>query len=142
MEGMYVCLGALIIVAPLALLVIGIVQLHQLKASVRSLVRRVGELAGPLRFGREPRRHQSRSWRNEFGHLHSAAAGWRAVTTNPQDGENRLTRVQLLVSGLNTMSYHADNLRHQLVDSEATKLMVWDELGYTGYIDLVQENKP
>ena len=64
------------------------------------------------------------------------------MTTNPQDGENRLTRVQLLVSGLNTMSYHADNLRHQLVDSEATKLMVWDELGYTGYIDLVQENKP
>ena len=44
MEGMYVCLGALIIVAPLALLLIGIVQLHQLKASVRSLVRRVGEL--------------------------------------------------------------------------------------------------
>src|SRR5947207_7094309 len=44
MEGMYVCLGALIIVAPLALLIIGIVQLHQLKASVRSLVRRVGEL--------------------------------------------------------------------------------------------------
>ena len=44
MEGFYVCLGALIIVAPLALLVIGIVQLQQLKSSVRSLVRRVGEL--------------------------------------------------------------------------------------------------
>ncbi|MEY2497042.1 MAG: hypothetical protein QOD12_598 [Verrucomicrobiota bacterium] len=44
MEGFYICLGALIIVAPLALLVTGIVQLQQLKSSVRSLVRRVGEL--------------------------------------------------------------------------------------------------
>jgi uncharacterized membrane protein len=44
MEGVYVCLGALVIVAPLALLVVGIVQLHTLKSRVRSLVRRVGEL--------------------------------------------------------------------------------------------------
>jgi uncharacterized membrane protein len=44
MEGFYVCLGALIIVAPLALLVVGIVQLHTLKSTVRSLARRVGEL--------------------------------------------------------------------------------------------------
>jgi len=35
-----------------------------------------------------------------------------------------------------------ERLRHQLADSEATKLMVWDELGYSGYIDLVQENLP
>src|SRR5947207_10064433 len=44
MEGIYVCLGALIIVAPLALLVIGIVQLHTLKSTGRSLARRVEEL--------------------------------------------------------------------------------------------------
>src|SRR5205814_7972474 len=47
MEGIYVCLGALIIVAPLALLVIGIVQLHTLKSTVRSLARRVEELESP-----------------------------------------------------------------------------------------------
>ena len=44
MEGIYVCVGALIIVAPLALLVIGIVQLHTLKSTVRNLARRVEEL--------------------------------------------------------------------------------------------------
>lgn len=38
------------------------------------------------------------------------------------------------------MVYRADNLRHRVGDSEANKLMVWDELGYTGYIDLVEEN--
>ena len=63
-------------------------------------------------------------------------------TTNIWDSENRLTGVQLPGGGRNTMAYRADNLRHQLADSEATKLMVWDELGYSGYIDLVQENKP
>ncbi|HXM32862.1 MAG TPA: DUF2339 domain-containing protein [Chthoniobacterales bacterium] len=44
MEGFYVCLGALVIVAPLALLVVAIVQFNQIKATLRSLGRRVGEL--------------------------------------------------------------------------------------------------
>ena len=40
------------------------------------------------------------------------------------------------------MSYRADGLRHQLGDSEGSKLMVWDELGSSGYIDLLQERLP
>ena len=44
--------------------------------------------------------------------------------------------------GVGTTGYRADNLRHSLADSEATKLMVWDEMGYSGYIDLLQENEP
>jgi hypothetical protein len=39
------------------------------------------------------------------------------------------------------MAYRADSLRHRLADSEGDKRMVWDELGYTGYVDLVEENK-
>jgi len=31
---------------------------------------------------------------------------------------------------------------HEFWAGDRGKLMVWDELGYTGYIDLVQENKP
>lgn len=51
-----------------------------------------------------------------------------------------LTGGRIAGGGLNTMVYRADNLRHRVGDSEANKLMVWDELGYTGYIDLVEEN--
>jgi hypothetical protein len=40
------------------------------------------------------------------------------------------------VGGLNAMAYRADNLRHRAADSEGSKVMVWDELGYTGYTDL------
>jgi hypothetical protein len=58
------------------------------------------------------------------------------------DSENRLTGVQLPAGGLNTMAYRADNLRHELVDSEGNKLMVRDELGYSGYVDVVEENLP
>src|SRR5205823_4638050 len=39
----------------------------------------------------------------------------------------------------NTMAYRADNLRHRAADSEGSKLMVWDERGYTGNVDLAQE---
>ena len=45
-----------------------------------------------------------------------------AVTTNVWDSENRLTGVQLSAGSRNTMSYRADNLRHQLFDSEGNKL--------------------
>jgi len=52
------------------------------------------------------------------------------------------TRDQLLCSHrFKPHTEPGDNLGHQLADSEGT-LMVWDELGYSGYIDLVQENKP
>src|SRR5207244_2940425 len=61
------------------------------------------------------------------------------LTTNVWDTENRLTGVQMPTGRLNTMAYRVDNLRHQLVDSEGSKLMAWDEMGYTGYVDLVQE---
>jgi hypothetical protein len=37
------------------------------------------------------------------------------------------------------MTYRWDNLRHQLEDGEGNKLMVWDELGSSGYVDLLQE---
>src|SRR5438045_2951117 len=40
------------------------------------------------------------------------------------------------------MAYRADNLRHRLADSEGNKLMVWDELDYSGYIDLMEERLP
>jgi hypothetical protein len=40
------------------------------------------------------------------------------------------------------MAYRADNLRHRAADSEGSKRMVWDELGYSGYIDLLEENQP
>jgi len=40
------------------------------------------------------------------------------------------------------MAYRSDNLRHRLVDSEGNKLMVWDEQGYSGYIDLAEERLP
>jgi YD repeat-containing protein len=63
-------------------------------------------------------------------------------TTNTWDTENRLTGVQLPTGGLNTMAYRADNLRHRAADSEGNKLMVWDELGHSGYIDLLEENLP
>jgi uncharacterized membrane protein len=43
-EGTFICLGILVVVAPVALLVIGAVELHKLKSAVRHLVRRVGEL--------------------------------------------------------------------------------------------------
>jgi uncharacterized membrane protein len=43
-EGTFICLGILVVVAPLALLVIGTIELHKLKSAVRHLVRRVGEL--------------------------------------------------------------------------------------------------
>jgi YD repeat-containing protein len=64
------------------------------------------------------------------------------LTTNVWDSENRPTGVQLPSGGRNTMAYRADNLRHQLADSEGNKLMVSHEMGYTGYIDLVEENLP
>jgi len=64
------------------------------------------------------------------------------TTTNVWDSENRLLGVQLPSGGLNTMSYRWDNLRHRLADSEGAKLMVWDELGSSGYIDLLQERLP
>jgi hypothetical protein len=63
----------------------------------------------------------------------------RSVTTNVWDSENRLAGVQLPTGGLNTMADRADSLRHQLADSEGNKLTVWDELGYTGYVDVVEE---
>jgi len=40
------------------------------------------------------------------------------------------------------MAYRWDNLRHRLADSESAKLMVWDELGSSGYIDLLEESQP
>jgi hypothetical protein len=40
------------------------------------------------------------------------------------------------------MCYSADNLRYQLADSGADKLIVWDDMGYSGYIDLLQERQP
>jgi hypothetical protein len=65
-----------------------------------------------------------------------------SVTTNVWDSENRVVGTQLPSGGLNTMSYRADNLRHRLADSEAAKWMVWDDMGYSGYIDLVEEATP
>jgi hypothetical protein len=50
--------------------------------------------------------------------------------------------IQLPGGGLNTMAYRADGLRHRLADSESDKVMVWDELGSSGYIDLLEENQP
>ncbi|MEY2495766.1 MAG: hypothetical protein QOJ45_2258 [Verrucomicrobiota bacterium] len=44
MEGTFICLGILVVVAPVALLVFGAIELHKLKSAVRHLVRRVGEL--------------------------------------------------------------------------------------------------
>ncbi|HEY2614556.1 MAG TPA: DUF2339 domain-containing protein, partial [Chthoniobacterales bacterium] len=44
MEGLYVCVGLLAIIAPLLLVVIGTVELHKLKVAVRDLLRRVAEL--------------------------------------------------------------------------------------------------
>ncbi|PZR75066.1 MAG: hypothetical protein DLM73_06255, partial [Chthoniobacterales bacterium] len=44
MEGFFVCLGILVVVVPIALLIIGAIELHKLKSAVRHLVRRVGEL--------------------------------------------------------------------------------------------------
>jgi YD repeat-containing protein len=63
-------------------------------------------------------------------------------TTNTWDQENRLTGIQLGDGTLNTMTYRWDNLRHQLADSEGTKLMVWDDAGPTGYVDLFDERQP
>jgi YD repeat-containing protein len=61
------------------------------------------------------------------------------TTNNTWDAENRLVGVQFPGGGLNTMSYRPDRLRHRLADSEGDKLRVWDEQGYSGYIDLLQE---
>jgi uncharacterized membrane protein len=44
MDDLFVCLGVLLLIAPLLLLILGIVELHKLKSAVRHLVRRVGEL--------------------------------------------------------------------------------------------------
>ncbi|HEX8490945.1 MAG TPA: DUF2339 domain-containing protein, partial [Chthoniobacterales bacterium] len=44
MDNLFVCLGALIFIAPLVLLIVGIVELRRLKAAVRHLVQRVGDL--------------------------------------------------------------------------------------------------
>ena len=38
------------------------------------------------------------------------------------------------------MAYHGwDGLRWQLVDDEGEKWIVWDEQGYSGYVDLLAE---
>ncbi len=63
------------------------------------------------------------------------------LTTNTWDSENRLVMAQF-PGGVNTMIYRWDNLRHELIDSEGEKLMVWDELGTSGYIDLLEEYQP
>ena len=44
MEAFWGCAAALVVLAPLILLIIGTVELHKLKAAVRNLVQRVGEL--------------------------------------------------------------------------------------------------
>ena len=66
----------------------------------------------------------------------------RRIRASENNGDKLSVGVQLPGGGRNTMAYRADNLRHQLADNEATKLMVWDELGYSGYIDVVQERLP
>jgi uncharacterized membrane protein len=43
-DGTFICLGIVVVIVPLALLVIGTIELHKLKSAVRHLVRRVGEL--------------------------------------------------------------------------------------------------
>jgi YD repeat-containing protein len=64
------------------------------------------------------------------------------VTSNQWDGENRLTQIQLPDGSINSMSYRWDNLRHRLFDSEGDKRMVWDDLGSSGYKDLLSEETP
>ncbi|HVF70138.1 MAG TPA: DUF2339 domain-containing protein [Chthoniobacterales bacterium] len=44
MEGFFVCLGALVLIAPVIVIVIGAIQIQKLKSAVRHLVQRVGEL--------------------------------------------------------------------------------------------------
>jgi hypothetical protein len=64
------------------------------------------------------------------------------ITTNSWDSENRLVGLALPPGGANTMAYRSDGLRHRLADSESDKVMVWDEHGSSGYIDLLEENQP
>ena len=63
-----------------------------------------------------------------------------AVTTQSWDQENRLVRIDLPSGAVNTMQYRPDGLRSRLSDSEADKRMVWDSLGSSGYVDLLEEN--
>ena len=51
MDNLFVCLGVLLFVAPVALLIVALVEVHKLKSAMRHLVRRVGELetrSGPM----------------------------------------------------------------------------------------------
>ncbi len=47
--------------------------------------------------------------------------------------------LELSTGVVNTMSYRRDGPPHRQVDSEGDKLMVWDQLGPTGYVHLVEE---
>jgi uncharacterized membrane protein len=46
MEGLLTCVAAVVILAPLILLVVALLEIHKLKATVRSLVSRVSQLEG------------------------------------------------------------------------------------------------
>src|SRR5205814_1705818 len=43
-QDMWGCIALVVLLAPLALLIVGTIQLHKLKAAVRHLIRRVAEL--------------------------------------------------------------------------------------------------
>ena len=61
------------------------------------------------------------------------------VAPNTWDSENRLREIVLPTGERNTMAYRWDGLRHKLQDADGDLRMVWDELGSSGYIDLLQE---
>jgi RHS repeat-associated protein len=62
---------------------------------------------------------------NQRLQIKSAGGG---TTTNTWDFENRLTKVALPSSVLNTFVYNADNLRVQRQDSSGTLKQIWDDL--------------
>jgi YD repeat-containing protein len=64
-------------------------------------------------------------------------------TTYTFDSENRLTLLQLPDGSVQTMVYRGwDGLRAKLTDEVGEKWMIWDNQGYSRYIDLLQERQP